>query len=85
MLLERKAYLRARRKNVLHKRLKKGYALEITPRDIMYLILPYEEGEGNVLRLHDYIIKLYERKYGRKEAVLVTTTIMTDDCIFEDV
>ena len=41
--------------------------------------------ENNILELHDYLMGLYVRRFSRKDAILVTTTIMTDDCIQEDV
>lgn len=47
----------------------------------MYLILPPEKDEQNVLNLHDYLMKLYPRR----DAILVTTTIMTTDCIEGDI
>jgi hypothetical protein len=65
----------------LHKRLKEQNTLAIPPDAIQYLILPFEKDEENILKLHDYIMKLYRRK----DAILVTTTIMTDDCIREDI
>ena len=47
--------------------------------------MPYDKDEKNILELHDYIMRLYVRRYSRKDAILVTTAIMTDDCIREDV
>jgi len=69
----------------LHKRLAKDYALPIPPDAIWYLILPFAKNENNVLELHDYIMRLYARRYSRKDAVLVASTIMTVDCIQDDV
>jgi hypothetical protein len=63
----------------------KQYALKISPDDIQYLIVPYDKGENNILELHDYVMKPYTRRYSRKDAILVTTTIMTDDCLKEDI
>ncbi len=47
--------------------------------------MPYDKGENNILELHDYLMRLYARRYSRKDAILVTSAIMTDDCIRDDV
>jgi len=84
LFLKRKDYDDTSKKDKLHDRWRKRYALPISPRNIMYLIMPYEKDENNVLELHRYIMRLYGRRYGRRDAILVTTTIMTDDCIKHD-
>jgi hypothetical protein len=73
------------KKDKLHKWLQKEYALPIHPSDVQYLILPPDDTEDNVLDLYKYLMKLYRKRFGEKEAILVSTTIMTSDCIFEDV
>jgi hypothetical protein len=73
------------RRKTLHNVFKKEYSLIVTPDVIQYLIVPYDKGEQNILKLHDYIMRLYQRRYGRKDAILVGTAIMTDDCIREDI
>lgn len=78
-------YSNKSKREALHGILKKEHSIEATPDDVSYLILKYEKDEANVLRLHDFVMQLYGRRYGRKNAVLVTTTIMTDDCIKEDI
>jgi hypothetical protein len=47
----------------------------------MYLIVPYDRAEKRVLDLHKYLKSLYSPR----DVALVTTTIMTDDCIREDI
>jgi Putative abortive phage resistance protein AbiGi, antitoxin len=69
----------------LQKRFAKEYALRVQPNSIQYLILPYDRNEQNVLELHDFVMRLYGRRYNQKEAILVGTAIMTDNCIHEDV
>jgi|ERR1017187_2565658 hypothetical protein len=64
----------------LHEGLEK-LALPVHPDFIMYLILPDERSENNVMELHDCLMALYDRK----DAILVTSTIMTVDCIHEDI
>jgi hypothetical protein len=73
------------KRNKLHKRFKNQNALLISPDSIQYLIVPYDKEENNILELYKYIMSLYARRYSREDAMLVTTTIMTDDCIKEDV
>jgi hypothetical protein len=85
LFLEREDYDNTAKRNRLHKRFKKQNALPIHPDDVQYLIVPYDKDEKNVLELHDYLMRLIARRYSRKDAVLVTTAIMTDDCIREDV
>ena len=83
--LTQEDYNNTTKRNKLQKRLKKQNALPIHPGDIQYLIVPYDKNETNVLRLHDYLMRLYVRHYSRKDAILVTTAIMTDDCIQDDI
>jgi hypothetical protein len=65
----------------LHRRLAKERVLRVHPDDIQYLILPFDKGEDQVVALHQYLKKLYRPR----DAVLVTTTIMTSDRLYEDV
>jgi hypothetical protein len=74
-------YQDASKRAKLHSCLKAENALPISPDDIQYLIIPYDKGENNILRLHNYLAK----RYSRKDAILVTTAIMTDDCLTEDI
>jgi hypothetical protein len=85
LFLDIKDYNDISRRNRLHKWLKREHSLPITPDVIQYLIVPYDKPENNILELHDYIMRLYGRRYSHKDAILVGTTIMTDDCIKEDV
>jgi hypothetical protein len=85
LFLNRKDYEDNSKRNAFHKRLKKEHTLQIRPDVIRYLIVPYDEDEKNVIELHDYLMKLYRQRYGRKDAIVVVTAIMTDDCIQEDV
>jgi Putative abortive phage resistance protein AbiGi, antitoxin len=80
LFLSWKDYKDTSKRRSLHKNFEK-LALAIQPDFIMYLILPYERSENNVMELHDYLMTLYTRK----DAILVTSTIMTEDCIQEDV
>ena len=68
-------------RNKLHRGLEEQNSLVIPPDAIQYLILPFEKDEENVLELHEYLMKLYPRR----DALVVTTTIMTDNCIKEDI
>jgi hypothetical protein len=81
LFLDWKDYVNEPKRTKLHKRLEKQYPLRIPPDYIQYLIVPYDRGENNILELHRYL----KRLYSPKDAILVTTTIMTDDCIEEDV
>lgn len=85
LFLPQRDYNDIAKMNKLHKGFKKRYALSIPPDVIQYLIVPYDEDENNILELHDYIMRLYGRRHSRKDAILVTTAIMTDNCILEDV
>jgi len=85
LFLHRKDYQCAAKRDALHEQLKRHHALPIPPDAIQYLIVPYDRQEMNILDLHDYIMRFYGKRYGRKEAILVTTAIMTDDCIEQDV
>ena len=85
LFLDFKEYNRTSRRRALHDALKKEHSLKITPDVIQYLIVPYDKKEENILELHDYVMRLYGRHWGHKDAVLVGTTIMTDDCIKEDI
>ncbi|MFH0939910.1 MAG: abortive infection system antitoxin AbiGi family protein [Planctomycetota bacterium] len=81
LFLDRKDYNNTSKKNKLYKQFKKQNALPIPPDVIQYLIVPYDKYEKNIFKLHAYVMKLYSRK----DAILVTTAIMTDDRIQEDV
>jgi hypothetical protein len=74
-------YSNASATDKLHKSLRTKHALPIFPKDIMYLIVPYDRAEKRVLELHKYLNGLYSPR----DVALVTTTIMTDDCIREDI
>ncbi len=62
----------------LHAALKEKHKLIVHPNDIQYLIVP---DDGYILKLVKYLRTLY----GQDDATLVTTAIMTIDCIHEDV
>jgi hypothetical protein len=85
LFLNREDYDNTVKRNELQKRFEKHDALPIHPDDIQYLIVPYDKDENNILELHDYLMRLYARRYSRKDAILVTSAIMTDDCIRDDV
>jgi len=85
LFLHRKDYDNTSKRNKLHERFKKQNALPTPPDVIDYLIVPYDKNENNILELYDYIMRLYTRRYSRKDAMLVTTAIMTDDRIKKDV
>jgi hypothetical protein len=85
LFLDFKEYEDGSRRNALHNIFKKEHSLAITPDVVQYLIVPYEKDEQNILKLHDFVMRLFRRRYSRKDAVLVGTTIMTDDCIKEDI
>jgi hypothetical protein len=53
-------------------------ALKIRPNDIQYLIVP---DDSHILELHRFL----KRLYSVDDAIVVTTAIMTIDCISEDV
>jgi hypothetical protein len=74
-------YENAATKDKAHRRLRRKFALTIHPDDIQYLILPVDKTENQIVELHRYL----KRIYSPRNAVLVTTTIMTEDCILEDV
>ena len=80
MFLRWAAYHDTSKRASLHEGLEK-LALPVHPDFIMYLILPDERSENNVMELHDCLMALYDRK----DAILVTSTIMTVDCIHEDI
>jgi hypothetical protein len=81
LFLDWKVYRDTTKRGNLHRRFKMENALPIAPDDIQYLIIPYDREENNILELHNYITK----RYSRKDAILVTTAIMTDNCLTEDV
>ena len=84
LFLGRKDYRNDSVTKRLHKSLRTKYALPIYPDDIMYLIVPYDRAEKRVLELHKHLQNLKGR-YSPTEVTLVTTTIMTHDCIREDI
>ena len=61
------------------------YSLKVTPDDIQYLIVEYDMGETNVIKLHDFIMQSFGQRFTRKDAILVSTAIMTHDCIRDDI
>ncbi len=69
------------RRTTLHNILKRKHSLEVTPDVIQYLVVPHDNEEKNILELHDCLTNLYSRK----DAILASTAIMTDDCIKEDI
>lgn len=81
LFLDWAEYRDVSKRTELHNRFKRESALPIPPGAIQYLILPFKRDEQNILELHDFIRSLYSRK----DAILVTTTIMTDNCITEDI
>jgi Putative abortive phage resistance protein AbiGi, antitoxin len=68
----------------IEKDYKNYYSLNFTPDDIQYLIVEHDERERNVIELHDFIMRRFSRRFSRTDAILVTTAIMTDDCIRDD-
>jgi hypothetical protein len=78
LFLEKEGYENNSKRNALHRRFKKQYALPISPDDIQYLLVPNDD---LILELHEYVMGLYNREDG----ILVTTAIMTTDRIQEDV
>jgi hypothetical protein len=75
LFLDWKDYDNDVERNRLHERFKQKNALPLPPYDIQYLIVPYDKDEHNILVLHDYLTELYSEK----DAILVTTAIMTDN------
>ncbi|HZV35905.1 MAG TPA: abortive infection system antitoxin AbiGi family protein [Verrucomicrobiae bacterium] len=61
-----------------HEHLKEYFALKIGPESIQYLIVP---NEREVLNLAGFLKELYKGQ----TATLVTTAIMTTDCISDDI
>ena len=78
LFLSRKDYTNEAKIQALHESLKQNYKLTIHPDDIQYLIVP---DESYILKLVEHLRKLYDPD----NATLVATTIMTTDCIHEDV
>jgi hypothetical protein len=74
-----KDYSDTSKRRSLHRNFEK-HALLVQPKFIMYLILPEDKSEDSVIELYDYVMHLYSRR----DARLVTTTIMTVDRIEED-
>ncbi len=81
LFLDREDYQNKPKMNRIHKRFKERNSLQVPQRYIQYLVLPYTEDEKETVELHDYLRKLY----GRKDAIKVTTAIMTVDRIRKDV
>jgi Putative abortive phage resistance protein AbiGi, antitoxin len=65
----------------MHKLFRRKCKLSIHPDDIQYLMLPDEPDEQNIIELAKFLKRLYKPN----DAMLVTTTIMTVDCIHEDI
>lgn len=82
LLLSQVDYGDSIKKDQLHKLFRREYRLPIHPDDIQYLIVPYTRDERNILELARCVRRFYKRE---RDRVLVTSTIMTDDCIQEDV
>lgn len=81
LFLNRQDYTNTAKKKRLHQKLMRQNRLMITPADIQYLIVPYDEAEEEIYQLHKFLKKLYSPR----DAILVTTAIMTDDRIHDDI
>jgi hypothetical protein len=79
------AYSHGPTRSELEQRYQRDYSLPLTPDDIQYLIVKYNRGEQNVIDLHDFIMRIFSRRFSRRDAILVTTSIMTHDCIRDDI
>jgi len=78
VFLPRKDYTDKEKLARLHTSLKQKYKLTVHPDDIQYLIVPEDK---HILELVKHLRKLYSQD----NATLVTTAIMTIDCIHEDI
>jgi hypothetical protein len=78
LFLSREAWTNKTKIQALHASFKQKYKLTIHPDDIQYLIVP---DDGHILELVKHLRNLYDPD----NATLVTTAIMTTDCIMDDV
>lgn len=78
LFLSRENYTNKAKVEALHASFKQKYKLSIHPDDIQYLIVP---NDGYILQL----VKHLRTLYGSDDVTLVTTAIMTIDCITDDV
>jgi hypothetical protein len=81
LFLSREDYADGAKRNALQEGFKTHDALSIHPDHIQYLVVPESADERNILDLAHFVKGLYEPD----DAILVTTAIMTSDCIREDV
>jgi Putative abortive phage resistance protein AbiGi, antitoxin len=77
LFLSRDEYTDKTKVETLHASFKQKYNLPICPDDIQYLIVP---DDGFILKLVKHLGTLY----GPDDAIIVTTAIMTTDCITDD-
>jgi hypothetical protein len=78
LFLSREDWTNNAKVQTLHESFKQKYKLTIHPDDIQYLIVP---DDGHILELVKHLRTLYDSD----DATLVTTAIMTNDCITDDV
>jgi len=79
--LPREDYSDVLKLEALHQSLKEKFKLTIYPIDIQYLILPESKDEHEIVDFVEFLNKLYSPR----DAILVTTTIMTTGCIINDI
>lgn len=79
LYLEREDYSDEAKVKGLQKSLSERFTLAVEPNDIQYLIVPDDD---HVLELAKFVSSL---NYSEDDAILVTTAIMTTNCIHEDV
>jgi len=77
LFLDQRDYSNSSKLARLHARLKKTQALKVYPDDVQYLIVPHDD---NILEL----VGCLKGLYGKRDTILVTTAIMTINCITED-
>jgi len=77
LFLERQDYINRSIIDGAHEQSRKTGSLKIHPDDIQYLIIPDDD---HILELHQCLTHLYQPE----DAILVTTAIMTRNCIDED-
>jgi hypothetical protein len=78
LFIERAEYSDKAKVKRLHNSFRKRFSLCVEPDDIMYLIVP---DDGYILQL----VRRLHKLYGHNDATIVTTAIMTIDCIEDDV
>jgi len=77
LFLDQKDYANYSKVARLQSRFRKTQSLHICPDDVQYLIVPHDD---NILEL----VGCLKRLYGKRDTILVTTAIMTVNCITED-